>query len=408
MTARPTFAPNFFAASPTGAGGQQHDAIAVHAASPAEGTALCSAMPLPADGVPDFIHLLPKSPVTTRDGRGPYHFDDAAALIRASLNATGGRALIDENHATDLAAPRGEAAPARGWITGLENRDDGIWGKVEWNATGRQLLGDKAYRFISPVIAHRADGTVTALLRASLTNTPNMPQLAALNSETHEDHTMKKLLAALGVKEDADETIALQAIEKLKSGVSLVTIAKAAGLKDDAKAEDIIGTVTALQQALPAIAKAAGLKEDAKPDAIAQAVTTLAATGGDQKTIVALQQELTEVSKSLKDLRDASARERAETAVDAAIAAGKPGVKARRDHYIARHMIDAKAVEHEFDALPSLTRPSGARETPPEKDKDGNVALNASQQLVVKALGIKPEDMQKTVAGEVAQREAAL
>jgi len=45
--------------------------------------------------------------VTTVDGRGPYRVTDPAKLATASLNAPGGRIPIDENHATDLAAPQG-------------------------------------------------------------------------------------------------------------------------------------------------------------------------------------------------------------------------------------------------------------------------------------------------------------
>jgi phage I-like protein len=248
------------------AGAGDHARIAVHAATPVEGIALCAAVPLLAGdkSVPELIHLLPKSPIPTRDGRGPYSYADAAALIRASMQETDGRLPIDENHATDLAAPNGGAAPARGWIVELQEKPDGIWGKVEWTSAGQQLLADKAYRFISPVIAHhKTTNEVVAILRASLTNTPNMPGLAALN---HQEITMnpilKAMLFALGLKEDADETTALQAIETLRSA-----------------------TTTALQSALAPIAKAAGLKDDAKPDAIAAQVVTLAAavTSTDDK-----------------------------------------------------------------------------------------------------------------------------
>ncbi len=136
--------------------------------------------------VPSWIMLLPAGEIRTADGRGPYRLDDATAL-QASLAAAGGRLPVDENHSTDLAAPKGGPSPARGWIVALEARADGVWGQVEWTEPGKALLAERAYRHISPVITHLKDGTVTGLLRASLTNRPNLRGLAALHQEEDMD-----------------------------------------------------------------------------------------------------------------------------------------------------------------------------------------------------------------------------
>lgn len=145
------------------------------------GTALCAAIGLaPANDAPEWVHLLPAGEVLTHDGRGPYRVADAAALIAVSL-PNGSKLALDENHSTDLAAPKGLPAPARGWIVELQHRADGLWGRVEWTPEGRPLA--RAYRGISPVIAHKADGTITAVLRASLTNTPNLTGLRSMHSE---------------------------------------------------------------------------------------------------------------------------------------------------------------------------------------------------------------------------------
>ncbi|MEJ0012888.1 MAG: phage protease [Bauldia sp.] len=141
--------------------------------------AICSGQQLPA-GPPDWIQLTPVGQITTVDGRGPYNLVSPARVASESLAATD-RLLIDENHATDLAASKGASAPARGWIVALEPRADGIWGRVEWTISGAKLLADRAYRFISPVIAVTADGTIERVLRASLTNVPNIRGMAALN-----------------------------------------------------------------------------------------------------------------------------------------------------------------------------------------------------------------------------------
>lgn len=146
--------------------------------------ALCSAVTIPAtDGVPEWVHLLPAGQVRTVDGRGPYMVANMAALAAASLK--GGQKLpIDENHATDKGAVLGLPAPARGWIVALEARSNGLWGKVQWTGPGRKLMQEKAYAGISPVIVHDKANTVALLLRASLTNTPNLQGLATLHSAT--------------------------------------------------------------------------------------------------------------------------------------------------------------------------------------------------------------------------------
>jgi transposase-like protein len=89
---------------------------------------------------------------------------------------------VDENHATDLAAPKGEPSPARGWIVEMQQRLDGIWGRVEWTNAGRSMLAERVYRFISPAFAQDTKGTVLRIVRAALTNIPNLPQLVSLNT----------------------------------------------------------------------------------------------------------------------------------------------------------------------------------------------------------------------------------
>lgn len=344
--------------------------------------ALCSGVALPEGDAPEWVQLLPAGPtVATVDGRGPYKVEDATALAAASLPA-GARLPIDENHATDLAAPKGEPAPARGWIVALSARADGIWGQVEWTGAGKALLADRAYRFLSPVIRHLKDGRVTAILRAALVNTPNLRGVAALNSETTMDELLKALRTALGLGDDADQKAAIDAVTALRSQVATHAAA------------------------LAPIARAAGLAETAEATAILSAVTTLAA-GDKDKQIVALQAELTTVSTELKSLRDGIARGKAEAAVDAAITAGKPGVKPLRDHYIARHMADATSVDKELAGLPSLIAPTGAKPTPPAKAADGTIALNAEQLAAAKVLGIDPAKYAETLAAEATADEAA-
>jgi phage I-like protein len=331
-------------------------------------------------GVPSEIMLLPAGgTITTVDGRGPYKVVDAARIAAESLQAAGGKILIDENHATDWAMPRGEPAPARGWIVALNARTDGLWGRVEWTEAGKQLVGDRAYRGISPALAVANDGTIQRVLRASLINVPNLRGMAALHAQLGADGMLKSILQALGLKEDADEKTALAAVQSLKSTTALQSalapIAKAAGLKDGADATAICTAVTALQSSLAPIAKAAGLKDDASATEICTAVTTLAAGAKDGKTIVALQAELTDVTTKLNTLTKDRATDRATAFVDGEIVKGRVGVKPLRDHYIATHAADPARVEKEIGAMPILTGPSIAQIAPP----DGSVELNSEQ-----------------------------
>jgi phage I-like protein len=363
--------------------------LSLHAAAdtaPAGSVALCGPVAMAGDGgAPEWVQLLPAGEIATVDGRGPYRVRDAVTLAAASL-PSGDRLVLDENHATDLAAPKGEPAPARGWIVALQARADGIWGKVEWTADGARLVGERAYRSISPVIRHLADGTVTAILRASLVNKPNLRGLAALHQENDMDKLLEQLLKALSLPA---ETTAEQLVQK-------VTALHAA---QDTSA-------TALQAALAPIAKAVGLAETADADAVLTGVQGIAATAAGKATpeaLQALQAELTGLGTQLNQLKSDGAKKAAETFVDGAIRAGKVGVKPLRDHYIAMHMTDASRVEKEIGALPALG-PSGALETPPES-KNGEVSLNAEQRQAAKLLGVSEADYAKTLKAE---RDAAL
>lgn len=145
--------------------------------------ALCAAQPVAFKGTvaPDWLHLLPIGEIKSRDGRGPYHLRDAAKVVAASLVQAKGKLVLDENHATDLIAPKGGEAPARGWIVDLQARADGIWGRVKWTdaAISRGIWTE--YRGVSPVILHQKDGTIDAVLRASLVNQPNLVGLTSLH-----------------------------------------------------------------------------------------------------------------------------------------------------------------------------------------------------------------------------------
>ena len=174
--------------------------------------------------VPKRIQILPAGrEINGVDGRKWKNLDPVA--LCAKMNSSDrvtikNGCVIDENHSTDLAAPKGGEAPAFGWFRNFTVEADGsIWADVEWNSRGEKAVSEKEYKYISPVFTRDKDSNITEILRAALTNNPNLNN-PALNSsqETVEEKIMdKELCAALGLPETATAADALAAIAKLKT-----------------------------------------------------------------------------------------------------------------------------------------------------------------------------------------------
>ncbi len=205
-------------------------------------------MQLPATdaaGVPEWIHILPAGTFKGVDGRGPYVLRDAAGVIAASMRDAHGKLAVDENHATDIGAKIGLPSPAQGWAVELQSRDDGIWARVEWNRRGREALADHAYRGVSPVFRHTADGTVTRIVRVSLTNDPNL----AVNSLHHRQETrmdLDQLRSLLGLPATASADDVAACIKKCAATMTMsMHAAQIVGLGPDATPEAVIAGVRA-------------------------------------------------------------------------------------------------------------------------------------------------------------------
>jgi len=239
---------------------------------------------------PEWIQLVPAGSFHGRDGRGPYVLSDPEAVV-AATNAIRMRAgvPIDYDHATDFGAPQGNPAPAAGWITDFAIRDGAIWGRVEWTERAASAIRAHEYRYISPVFQYApSDGIITRLLRAGLTNNPNL-YLTAISAAGDEESKMDEFLKQLR--------------EML-------------GLAADASTDDILKALSAMMAADrtdAAASQRAGNFDPARYVAVAE-----------------FQQALTE----LNALKMQRAREKAEHAVDDAIRAGKL-VPAHREWAIA-------------------------------------------------------------------------
>jgi phage I-like protein len=313
---------------------------------------------LPEDATPpEWVQLVPAGVFKGQDGRGPYRLANPAAVIRASMEG-GAKLPIDENHATDAAMKSGQPSPARGWIVELQTRADGIWGRVEWTPSGVQLMTERAYRGISPVFEHDKHGVVLRVLRAALTNTPNLTQLASLNSSNQGTQMDPiALRKALGLPDTADEAAILAAVTANATAVS------------------------AHAAQLAAIATAAGAPAGADAATLVTALQTQRAAAVSPETVVTLQTQLA-------TLQADRAREKAVAFVDGAIRAGKP-INPVRDTYIAQHIANPTQTEALINALPSIH--AGGVEVALHDAQDGDPGLTAVERQTCAKMGLDPK-----------------
>lgn len=173
--------------------------------------------------VPEWVKLLPAGPVIGRDGRS---WDNSKPTgIVLNFQKLGRDLPVDIEHSSELKAPQGEPAPAVGWIRELMVENGEIWGRAEWNSEGKTLVGERAYRYLSPVIIYEpSSGKIAGVVSVGLTNQPNL-MLPALNQQQggdapKEEAMLKKILAALALADTATEEEAMAKIKELKGEVS--------------------------------------------------------------------------------------------------------------------------------------------------------------------------------------------
>ena len=131
-------------------------------------------------GAPEWIQLFPAGFIQGRDGRS-WVCDPAAVVARTRAYVDSVDIPIDYEHQLERSVKNGQPAPAAGWITGLEARENGVWGKVEWTAKGKAHVEAREYRYVSPTFYHdRNTGAVLAIESVALTNIPCIASLKAL------------------------------------------------------------------------------------------------------------------------------------------------------------------------------------------------------------------------------------
>jgi phage I-like protein len=306
--------------------------------------------PSPADAAvsaPEWIELLPAGVFYGRDGRGPFRLDDPAAVIASTTAMQMAAGIpIDYDHATDFGAPEGRPAPAAGWIRALEVRGGAVWGRVEWTARAASSIVAREYRYVSPVFQFDPkDGAVTRLLRAGLTNNPNLHLTAIAAART----------TAAETKDERMEFPTQELHELL-------------GLDGDATAADVVAKVREL--------RSAGDAGSSEIGAHAHDPAHYVAIAEFERTLI-----------ELNALKAERARDRAAHTVEEAIRAGKL-VPAQREWAIAYCAADARGFNAFVAKQPSIVGDNLGLGGQPNADRRGG-ALNAAELAICAQLGLK-------------------
>lgn len=140
--------------------------------------------------LPDEIELIPCEDMFVGfDGRVFRALDKVA--IANNTNSKLKYVVIDENHKTDYTSGTGASVEAMGWMSDFfVKEDNSLWAKVEWTKAGAEKILSKAYKYISPVYQIDKSANIISILRAAITNNPNL-NLTALNNKNN-NNTNKK------------------------------------------------------------------------------------------------------------------------------------------------------------------------------------------------------------------------
>lgn len=348
----------------------------------------CCAVEL--DGsAPEWIPLMSGGPLNARDGR-KWRLDNAPAVLARSREFAGDTdLLIDYEHQAEYSEANGQPAPAAGWIKELADRDGGIHARVEWTDRAREMIAAREYRYISPVFYHTPAGQVTLVEGASLTNKPALDLPALARRQRGADtmnETLIKLLKLLGFSSPKEEDLPPAL----------------------AKVQDLVDAQTAATENHKAVAAAAGLDADAGHDKVLAKVKALAADPGggnddgvDPEKFVPMDQ-FKPVAKQLKTLQDDRTEEKAKTAVDDAIRAGKIA-PAQRDWALAYAKQNLAEFGKYVEAAPVILPPGEIGRTDPPP---GEVILTAEEKAVCKQSGLSEEKYLATKKSELEARAA--
>jgi phage I-like protein len=263
---------------------------------------------------PEEFQIFPAGTVEI-EGEDPVIVDEAGAReLIAAFDARGNDMVIDYEHQT----LKDVQAPAAGWIKlkRLSWRGaDGLWAEaVEWTTRAKGFLGNKEYRYFSPVAVAR-DGRIVRLLNIALTNSPKINHLqpivakwSAMETKIEKEVIMiEKLKKLLGLAADAGEDKVLEAVtlsvNKASTVVACKEILEALGAKAEANREEVVRIVASLKGstvvACKEVLEALGAQANATREEVIRIVASLKAPGD---VAVQLSQQVAALTKKITEM----------------------------------------------------------------------------------------------------------
>ena len=338
------------------------------------------------------VQLLPAGEFAARDGRPGLGktwklSDTQGRVVAAQLAALAARSkfVFDYDHQTIRAEQNGQPAPAAGWATRFEWRDgEGLFATdTRWTAAASAAIEAGEFLYVSPVITFDDAGFVTGVLMAAITNYPALTGMEPIGRDLaahlsaqfstpqqppeSEVTLLAALIAAFGLKADANETEALNAVTALK--------AEAGALTDKA------GQPTALSGAL---VTALGLKPGADEAAALQAVITL--KGGDAAALSAI----TALQAQVAALSAQHTGNQVEALVAQGLTDGRL-LPALKDWATQLGKKDLTALQGFLATAPKLLPGAGGQTNGFEPGADGVVALTAETKKTLTLMGVTEE-----------------
>lgn len=183
-------------------------------------------------------------------------------LVKDHVAGMGNEVVFDYEHQT----LKDVQAPAAGWIKELAWEEGvGIKALVGWTEKAAQYLAKDEYRYFSPVFfVRKSDKRVCGLHSSALTNTPKTknltPILAKLDAGAdptkEEIMDRQKLIAALGLPENATDADIMAAVAKLgvavpeekEAPIVSKAVLSALDLEDNANESTVVASINVLKQ----------------------------------------------------------------------------------------------------------------------------------------------------------------
>ena len=322
-------------------------------------------------GAPEVISVLPFGHVVSQ--KGEFDVDEESlAAMKEQIAQRGVDLVVDYEHQTLT----GERAPAAGWVKELFAEDGHIKARVEWTIPAKQYLENKEYRYLSPVITVRkSDNKATGLHSLALTNTPAIAGMTPIvnsstfqGGETNMNELIKKIAAALGLGEDADEEQILTALSACVEENKALKEAAEGGKKPEDQDDSIVANKS--------VCELLGLKAGAPAAEVAAVIMSL--KGGIDGRVKALEEQLAD--------RDA------EEAVELALKSGKitPAQKGWAKDYALKSPEGFKSFLQKAPQVVPMSEIAGAEALALKGKKPDEATM-----LICKQLGVSAEDLEK-------------